>query len=107
METLEFACGQPSCTFVGLTLNELGEHKLDKHAWLNIQPATSIKPKLKRVRRKRMNVETFARFCNSASIALTTIYDSFDPSHQEVVFMLERLYVTAKHLQRTTTRRTS
>lgn len=63
--------------------------------------------KIKRVRRKHMDVETFARFCNAASAALTNTYANFDPSHKEVVLMLKHLYTMADHLQPTTTRRTS
>mgnify|MGYP001559723562 CR=1 FL=1 len=61
----------------------------------------------KRVRRRAMNVETFARFCNRSSEKLTEAYLEFDPSPDEIVWMLERLFLNAKHLAPSQRRKTS
>lgn len=62
---------------------------------------------VRRVRRKAMNVETFARFTHRAQSALGEVYDEYDPSPSEVVQALRLLLASAERLQPTTKRRTS
>ena len=62
--------------------------------------------KPKRVRRKAMDAETFARFCNRAASALNDVQAEFDPNTNEMEKMLYHLAKMVEWLKPTTKRRT-
>ena len=91
------------CYIVFATAKELDYHDKE-HATLS-NPEPVRKPK--RVRRKVMNVETFARFYNNLAIAIKRVVDEFDPTPTELGLALVEIESIVSLLASTTKRRTS
>ena len=92
------------CSIAYETAAELAWHNKIHGTPSNTEP--QITPP-KRVRRKAMDVVTFARFCNNSAEVLRTVIIDFDPTPVEAELMLKHITGIAQIMITTTKRRTS
>ena len=91
------------CCTMYRTATELDYHNKGHGTPSDIRPQSN---KPKRVRRKAMSVEGFARFKYSLAIAISHAMDEFDPTAVELQLALSEIGAIISVLKNITTRKT-